>query len=84
MKWVAIRDKWGVIHLLNLTNVVSISRLTEQEEPAILINLTESRKETGTHTAETTFSYMKIVFDSPERRDEVFKRLFEMTVASYI
>jgi hypothetical protein len=84
MKWVAVKDKWGVIHLINLSNVVSIARLTDNEEPAILINAGESRKEGRAHQSERSLNYLKIVFDSPERRDEVFKKLFEMTVATYI
>ena len=85
MKWVAIKDKWGVIHLINLENVISISRLTDNEEPAILINANEMKTEgRSAHQTERSLNYLKIIFDTPERRDEVFKRLFEMTVATYI
>jgi hypothetical protein len=85
MKWVAIKDKWGVIHLINLSNVVSVSRLTDNEEPSILINASETKKEGRTaHQTERSLNQLKIIFDTPERRDEVFKRLFEITVATYI
>jgi len=82
MKWVAIEDKWGAVHLLNLSAVVSITKTTDNEEPSILINATEKRGEDRAHQTERTLNHLRIIFDSPQRRDEVFEKLKEITVAT--